>query len=63
MSVKHFIDDPESLVLDCLEALTLINPQVILDKASKGIRSNPNYDAYKLLTLARLANSNYPGKS
>ncbi len=41
MSAKHFINDPESLVLDCLEALTLVNPQVILDKASKGMRSNP----------------------
>ncbi|KID87575.1 dihydroxyacetone kinase [Metarhizium guizhouense ARSEF 977] len=43
MSSKHFIDDPTQLVNSALHSLTLTNPNVALDPASKIIYRRPSH--------------------
>jgi len=36
MSARHFFNEAETLVLDFLESLTIVNPSLSLDKTNKG---------------------------
>ena len=47
MSSKHFFDSSESLVLEALESLSLLDPGLIFDKHHKGyLFLNPlSYDS------------------
>mgnify|MGYP003635813478 CR=1 FL=1 len=58
MSIKHFFHDSESLVLDCLESLTITNTFLDFDRANKCkflrfyVASSLNYPQTKLRHLA-----------
>jgi len=36
MATKHFVNDADKLVIDCLEGLTLTNPTLKFLKSEKG---------------------------
>jgi hypothetical protein len=36
MEHKHFFENAEDLVVDCLESLVLLNEELVLDKTNKG---------------------------